>query len=391
MNKDVTMGCRGNHALLPGSMLLFLLMIISGCVTEFIPEIEEEQELLVVEGIITDQPGIKTIKLSKSLPLGEKSEARPVSGCTVVISDNLGNIYRLNEEEAGTYVTDPENFKGETGRLYTLQIGTDAGNNYRNYRSFQMEMKPVPPIDSLYYEKKLIRERVEYIEGIEECQIYLDTHDPENDCRFYRWDYKETWRIRLPFDIPNQTCWVYNNSKSIYIESTATISEDRIGRHPVTYISNATDRLKRQYSILVNQFSLNEDEYNYWKKIQKITDEVGGLYDIIPASIPSNIMCIENPNEIVLGYFSVSAVASKRIFIKDQFEGIFNPYADCITDTLIGGPDYIEGLGVTIWTLFDIPAAPFSSPRIRIFTETRGCADCTERGTTIKPDFWIEE
>jgi hypothetical protein len=367
------------------------MLLISGCVTEFIPEIEEEQELLVVEGTLTDQPGTNTIRLSKSLPLGEKSEARPVSGCTVKISDEQGNNYLLKEEEAGTYVTDSATFKGEIGRSYTLQIEANENNHRLHYTSFQMEMKPVPPIDSLYYEKKLVRERAEYIEAIEECQIYLDTHDPENNCRYYRWDYQETWKLRLPFDIPNQTCWVSNNSKNIYIESTAAISEDRISRHPVTYISNATDRLKRQYSILVNQYSLNEDEYNYWKNLQKISEQVGGLYDLIPASIPSNMMCLENPAETVLGYFSVSAIASKRIYIKDTFEGIIDPYADCATDTLYGGPDYIEGLGIYIWTLFDTPAAPFNHPRIRIFTETRGCADCTVRGTTKKPDFWIDE
>lgn len=78
-----------------------------------------------------------------------------------------------------------------------------------------------------------------------------------------------------------------------------------IDRHPVIYISNLTDRLKTKYSILVNQYSLNEDEYNYWKKLKNITVSVGGLHDIIPSLIPSNIVCIENPGEKVLGYFSV--------------------------------------------------------------------------------------
>jgi hypothetical protein len=164
-----------------------------------------------------------------------------------------------------------------------------------------------------------------------------------------------------------------------------------IKRHPVTYISNVTDRLKTRYSILVNQYSLNEDEYNYWARLQKLTEQVGGLYDLVPASIPGNIMCIENPGEKVLGYFSVSAISSKRIFIEDKFEGIIDPYARCATDTLIGGPDYIEGLGISVWTLFDTPARPFVSPRIRIFTETRGCADCTLRGTTQKPVFWTDD
>jgi hypothetical protein len=45
---------------------------------------------------------------------------------------------------------------------------------------------------------------------------------------------------------------------------------------------------------------------------------------MIPSSIPSNISCIDDPNEKVLGYFSVSARSSKKIFIKDIFSGLID-------------------------------------------------------------------
>ena len=370
-------------------VMLLALILLNSCITEFIPEIGENKELLVVEGLLTDRGDPVTIKLSTSLPLGQKSEAKPLAGCNVKITDDLGNSFYLGETLPGIYVTP---FHGIVGRSYTLHIETNQSRNNFTYESFPMKMKPVPLIDSLYYEKLLIRERVEYIEGIEECQIYLDTHDPDNNCRFYRWDYSETWKLRLRFDVPNQTCWISNNSKNIIIGSTSAISDDRIKRYPLTYISNATDRLMTKYSISVNQYSLNEDEYNYWKKLQKITEQVGGLYDMIPASIPSNVMCIDNPVEKVLGYFSVSAISTERIFIKDEFEGIIYPYADCVSDTLYDGPEYIEGLGTSVWLLFDIIPTPFSGdPRVRILTEKIGCADCTVRGTIIKPDYWIDD
>lgn len=368
-------------------LFLFILLLLNSCITQFIPQIEEEKELIVVQGLLTDQ-GPVIIKLSTSLPLGQKSEAIPLTKCNVTITDDMGGSYFLPETVPGTYVTV---YNGIVGRTYTLHIKTNGSRNNFTYESFPVKMIPVPPIDSLYYEKRVIRESIENIKGIDECQIYLDTQDPENNCRFYRWDYSETWVLRLLFDVPNQTCWITNNSKSISIGSTAAIREDRIKSRPVTYISNITDRLRTKYSILVNQYSLNEEEYNYWQKLQKFTEQVGSLYDLIPASIPSNIVCIENPDEKVLGYFSVSAVSSKRIFIKDKFEGIIDQYAHCATDTLIGGPDFIKGLGSSVWTLFDTPAVPFSSPRIRIFTETKGCADCTERGTTTKPIFWTDD
>jgi len=373
------------------SILIISVLLLTGCITEFIPVIDEKAELLVVEGLITDQSVSNKIKISLSLPLGIRSEAKPLSGCGVVINDDLGNNYYLNEKVDGIYYTDSTQFRGEVGRSYTLNISVPRGATYISYKSYPVEMKAVPPIDTVYFEKTVIAEPYDTYKGIDGCQIYLDTHDPKNSCRFYRWDFAETWKLILLFDVPNKTCYLSNKSNDIFIESTAAFSEDRIKRLPVTYISNATDRLRFRYSLLVNQYSLNEEEYNYWKKLKNLTVSVGGLHDVIPSSIASNIICVNNPSEKVLGYFSVSALASKRIFIEEKFEGIIDPYANCATDTLYGGPDEIVGLGQIIWTLWDTPAVPWSSPRIRVFTETKGCADCTLRGTTVKPLFWKED
>lgn len=368
-------------------ILLLILILLNSCVAKFIPVIDESRELLVVQGLITDQNETDTIKLSKSLPLGQKSDARPVSGCILKILDDQGNEYSLKEIKAGIYITDPAYFQGVTGRFYTLKISTNSGNNNLNYESVPIEMKPVPPMDSIYYEKKVIEQASENFAGVDACQIYLDTHDPSDNCKFYRWDFSETWKLRLLFDVPNQTCWISDKSHSINIKSTAAFDEARINRYPINFISNVTDRLKTSYSILVNQYSMNENEYNYWEKIQSILVQVGGLYDIIPASIPSNIRCIENPQEKVLGYFSVSAKSSKRIFINDNFAGIIDRYANCITDTVY--TDNFPELNITEWILFahrcSIPCASFYE-----ITTRRECADCTGRGTNIEPGFWKE-
>jgi hypothetical protein len=217
----------------------------------------------------------------------------------------------------------------------------------------------------------------------EGCQIYLNSNDPNKKCKFYRWDFTETWEFQLPYPVINWRCWISSNSSSINVKTTSGLDEDRIVRHPLNFISNKTDRLKEKYSILVNQYSLNEDEYVYWEKLQKVTESIGTLYDIIPAAVPGNIYCIEKPNETVLGYFSVSAKTSKRSFIKDRFLGLVNLYSydACFGDT-IWGDTYIPNLNTTVWALID------RSPNYVVITRDRGCADCTERGTNIEPDFW---
>jgi hypothetical protein len=142
------------------------------------------------------------------------------------------------------------------------------------------------------------------------------------------------------------------------------------------------------YSILVKQYSLNEDEYLYWEKLQSITEQVGGLYDIIPSSVPSNVYCVDDPNEKVFGYFSVSANTSKRLFIKENFAGIFTQYTerDCLNDTVFDNAP-IQSLNTYVWIIIDHQVPP---PVYQVTTRIKGCYDCTTRGTNIKPDFWKE-
>jgi len=366
--------------------LLLILLLLNSCIVQFIPEVDEVKELLVVEALITDQPEAYVVKLSKSLPLGRKNVAKPLKGCIVRVSDDLGNTYSFKESVAGTYLTDPTQFRGIIGRWYTLRISTNTTYNNLNYESFPMELKKVPGIDSIYYEKKTIREKTENSQLIEGCQIYLNTHDPENKCKFYRWEYSETWEFRLPYDVTNNICWLSNNSDKINIKNTSVYGQDRISRYPLNYISNTTDRLRVKYSLLVNQYSLNEDEFLYWEKLQNVAEQVGGLYDMTPAAIPSNIWCIQDPAEKVLGYFSVSAKASKRIFIKDYFSGVINMYSDCPSDTV--GPGHIEGLNTYVWIIEDYSDG---MPPIIVLTDKKGCADCTVRGTNKEPIFWNED
>jgi hypothetical protein len=374
------------HFLKASHLVLLFLALISfySCITEFIPETSADQDLIVVGGIITDQPGPKSITISTSLPLGGRSSAKPVSGCNVTITDDLGNIFTLEESTDGTYTT---NSLFQTGRSYMLHIKTGEAHHNLSYESAPMLLKPVPAIDSVYYEKDVLSvDNLGATTG-EGIQIFLNSHNPDNNCRFYRWEYVETWEIRLPYTVKNHVCWVTRNSDQINIKNTSAVSEDRIDRQLINFVTNQSDRLLVKYSILVNQYSLNEDEYAYWEKVKNTVEEVGSLYDIVPSSIPSNIKCIQRPADNVLGYFSVSSVKSKRIFTHDRFRGMPNIYTDCENVT-VGFNDYVEGLDYSLWVIIEHPEPP---PGYKVLTYFKSCADCTVRGTTQKPEFWIDE
>jgi hypothetical protein len=365
-------------------MFFSFLILTKSCIEPYKPEPTENEEMLVVEGMITDQYEVNTIKLSKSLPLWRVQNAKALKGCKVWITDDLGEIDSLKETFVGTYVTNPATFQGTVGRKYTLNINTTPVYGNLRYESIPMEMKPVPQIDRIYYEKKVFSTYPREVEG---CQIYLDTHDPTSNCNFYRWKFTETWEFQIPFDVKNKVCWITGNSREMLIKNATSFSEDKIERFPLLTIDNPIDKLSVKYSMLVKQYSLNEDEYLYWERLKNTSDQIGGLYDMIPAIIPNNIYCIENPNEKILGYFGVSAVSSMRVFIKDTFSGQNMKYAECIADTIYGTKP-LEGEDLNVWVIVNnLDKIPPS----RVVTFTRGCADCTVRGTNVKPLFWDED
>lgn len=365
--------------------LSFLLLIISSCISNYVPNISDYEEQLVVEGLITDQPGINTIKISNSDQLWERQFPKPFTGCIVSISDDIGNTHSLKETAPkGTYITDPSTFRGVVGRTYTLHIKTTTESKNFNYQSQPVKMIPVPPVDSIYYEKKVFRPSNVPVDG---CNIYLITHDPSNNCKFYRWEYLETWEIHLLFDFPNKVCWVSNKSKEIKIKNASLLPEASISRLPVITIQDPIDRLSVKYSILIKQFSLNEDEYFYWERLKNIIDQTGGLYDVFPSTIPNNIYCVEDPYKEVLGYFCVSAVSTKRLFIKNNFSGANTLYNKCFSDTIFTSrPDLLEEINSGVaWIVEDNSK---KVPPSVIVTYDRDCVDCRTRGTNIKPDYW---
>jgi hypothetical protein len=371
-------------------ILYILLSALSSCVVQFIPEIDENRDFMVVDASVTNQNSTYKIKITRVSRFGLENSISPVIGCAVSVTDDLGNTSIFREQQYGLYISDSLTFRGETGRKYVLNINDD-GNIYE---SDQMELKPVPEIDSLY---AVLEYNNSYTLGspVPGFQIYLNTSDPADECKYYRWIYEETWEFHIPFDYPaiiNRVCWKYAFSNKLYLKNVAALNENRISAFPLNFITTETDRLKVKYSILVKQYSLNEDEYIYWEKIQKTTQDVGGLYDMVPMSIKGNIHCLNKPDEIILGYFSVASVASKRIFISNTILESSNFYSDCPED-IVPVTTSISGLNKYVWILYilyerlnDNPPPPTMD--YYVLTTKNNCVDCTLDGSKTMPPYW---
>ena len=83
-------------------ILVLLSLVCSSCIEPFQPVIEESQEVLVINGVITDRPGIHQVTISRSTPYNDPL-FNPVSGCVVRVEDDRGNIAVYEETDLGIY------------------------------------------------------------------------------------------------------------------------------------------------------------------------------------------------------------------------------------------------------------------------------------------------
>lgn len=106
--------------------LLFILVFAS-CDKIITLPIEANEQKIVIEANITDQPGPYFVKLTKSVSLNEANVYPVIDNATVIISDNLGTKDTLTYATAGLYKT--HSIVGVYGNTYFLEVIVN-GNKY---------------------------------------------------------------------------------------------------------------------------------------------------------------------------------------------------------------------------------------------------------------------
>lgn len=388
---------------------LLILVAAWGCKKAYNPKISGSSPTgyLVVDGVIGTGQDSTVIRLSRTVPLSSKQGFKPEAGASVMIITDGGSSFSLTGTGNGYYSAPGLNLNS-SGK-YGLKIVTSDGKVY------QSDLVPAvnsPAIDSVYYKIKN--------NGV---QIYADTHDPNNSSRYYRWDFTETYEIHSAFDsheyyspvpyntvlprpIQNQiyTCWVSAGSPNVLLNSSAKLSQDIISENPITFIPLTSLKVADRYTILVKQYALTSDAFNYFQQLKKNSEQLGSIFDAQPSELPGNVHCVSDPSEHVIGYITAGGISERRIYVDKRNlppSGTDSPYSGCSLDTLLydrpvgNGDVYVKEVQEYIYSGYKIPVDPVSTPGstaiIGYTASDPDCVDCTLRGTNIKPSFWTDQ
>ncbi len=108
-------------------LLLFSLLAaaaFTSCQKVIDIDLNSEDPKVVIEAVITDQPGPYTVTVTKTVNFSSSNTFPAVSGATVVLWDNAGNTEQLTETSPGNYTT--ATLQGVPGRTYYLSVTADG-------------------------------------------------------------------------------------------------------------------------------------------------------------------------------------------------------------------------------------------------------------------------
>ena len=370
--------------------ILTILLLFTTCIEPFDPKIDDFDDILVIDGFLSNQTGPYTIKLSRTSSI-RIPVFRSETGAQVIISDDLGNSEILNETSSGIYETSGNEIQGIIGRKYKLYIKTKDKNEYE---SDFVELPESVEIDTVY--------------GVVDFQVSDDTGDLKKGYQFFTetqpntneyvnflWEIIETYEYNAEYQIeevydttlnsfvtcPNPQefykCWKTSRINNIFILKVNNGNNNIVSS--LNFTTAESKKLLIKYSLLVNQYIINDEAYNYWSDLKKIMVQGNSLYNTQPFQVESNIKDINQENGPVIGYFTVAGVSQKRIFVDPMIPA--NLILNC-------HPSTSTYQTIVRWGSHSVQYAAVSHGG-EMGVVSKSCVFCTAQGgVQEKPDYW---
>ena len=299
-------------------IIVMLALALTSCVDPITFEAEDKEPKLVIFGTFTQLSQDHEVTISLTGKFGDPGI--PVRGAYVELIDEEGNTAKYVEFQEGQYILPEGAMCGELGKAYKLTVTLQ---NERRYES-TWEIMPEPvEIEDTYFEVNK-RQRVSSVDILIEqafVDIFVDTplRTPGGNKAFLRWEVEEAYIIS------DLICGPLDNATVCYFKVNNEFEQLRI----FTGIDNSQEKLEKylvhsrlptphiefseRHYFNVFQYSLPESTYEYWDKINVVTNQSGSIFDKVPAGVSGNFNEVDGNSE-VLGYFEVANVNVRRFF-----------------------------------------------------------------------------
>lgn len=283
------------------SFLIAISLALSGCTTVINAKLETGPIQLSVDGLLTDQPGQQSIRLTQTAAYFDSSIPTPVTSATVTVSDNAGKKYSFSDpDKDGYYVWQPTNKDtlGHIGRTYQLTIA-HQGSTYQA----SSKMNRVPPVDSLIFVKR----KLSPFSKKDGYRAEFYAVDIPNEVDYYRIRFFRNGELQSK---PNNII----TSQDGAFRGASTVTDGLSFIVPIRRSINPDSLYTLNDVVNVEVQSLTYEAFNFWQQLRtQITN--GGLFATPSANVPTNIINTNTNGPRATGFFITSAVRSRSAVV----------------------------------------------------------------------------
>ena len=258
--------------------LVFCLAVLSFCSCQKVIDLKlnEADIKYVVEGIITNEPGVCKVTLTQSKPFYENNQFPGISGAIVTIKDNDVE-FSLPETQPGVYQTNLIN--GTPGHVYQLSV---AINSYVFTASSKMPMPVL--LDTLYVSNGPFGEFKFATVG------YNDPSGISNNYRFVQ--YLNGVKDPAIFGQNDE----FTDGQTVLIQLDTGVDKKDDPRN-----------IKSGDKVTIEMLGIDEAVYKYWYSLHFNGGDGGNI------ATPANP--VTNVSGGALGYFSAQTVDRKTVIV----------------------------------------------------------------------------
>ncbi|AUP80442.1 DUF4249 domain-containing protein [Flavivirga eckloniae] len=312
----------------------FLFVFLVCCVEPESPKFKFEEGMIYIDAYASTAQGESFVIISESGYKFNKFLNEFLPGANVRFRNTETNTTVQLFEQNEIYLP-PDNFNAAVGDSWELLITLADGRHYQSLPENIIQPVNFTDIKANYDPELLFRESAnDFVPG---HFISVDVHDPADEKNFYHWRYRTFEKLADCEKCENSIfrngicdhtigkaqglivhyrcetdCWKIRFNENIKIFSDEFTNGEVINALEVADIPYYK---KGNILVEIQQYSLSEAAYKYFKVLKDILDNSSGINAPPPAALIGNVFNPDDKNEIVLGRFTAASTTTKRLFI----------------------------------------------------------------------------
>ena len=314
--------------------LVIIIAFFHSCIERVDSEFDFQEDIMFIDAYALTEPGISYVTINKSVFQYNNYKLEVISNAIITLENvDTGSSIDFIEDSTGVYRC-PANFAVETGEVWKMYIELENG---KRIESKPQSVTAAIPIDSIKVEyAPEVKYDASFGKFIPGHRISIDWKDPSDEKNYYMWKHRTFEPLYVcktcergiyrngacqpssnsfpPYYnyLCDPSCWLIRYGTELPIFDDQFEDGTEIFDREITIIP-----FYRRPNILieVQQLSLNESSYNYFKIINDQVNENGGLNAPPPAALLGNLFNPNDLSDLILGQFTTAGISTKNVFI----------------------------------------------------------------------------